>query len=136
MTGCSVCQLPADVRHLVDVEISRRTKFRTIAALCGLSKSTVHRHATKCLSRARFADHLAEKFNPRVNRLVISWPDDEVAPADFRGKKLNAYSGDEITQTRTTDHELVIEYAKPRLAPQRTICEEIADDKLSTSEEN
>jgi|SRR5579862_7778808 len=84
---CSVCALPFADRAAVENELSNGAAFRDLAAKCGLSKSSLHRHWTTCVNRRRLAE-LKQRREPKgESRVVVVWPSGEcnvgTASVDF-----------------------------------------------------
>lgn len=127
MPECSICTAPAYIRNAVDVELSRRTRLRDIAKMTHLSKSAIHRHSKRCVSRTSLQGLHTARFNPELHRVLTRWPNDPVCTPDVRGKTFVYSSPDPADhhsnpippdQLRPTDILLVVEYDKP--APTHT----------------
>ena len=83
-----MCSAPPDVLDAVNAAIRAKEKFRDLAARTAFSRASLHRHASKCISRDAVAAHKAGKFNPVSDLLWTQWPDGEITlqgvPHDFQ----------------------------------------------------
>jgi hypothetical protein len=108
--SCSVCALPADTLDAINSKIRAKAKFRALAAETGLSKSTLQRHASRCLPRETIAAHKSNAFNPATGRVFVLWPGEEFQAQDqFR-------AGDILLQV-SFEQTRVAHYGNPRAAP-------------------
>jgi hypothetical protein len=76
--SCSVCSLAdANILDAINKAIREKKKFRDLAAQTGISKSTLQRHAAKCLPLEILARHKSAGFDP-LYRFRTLWPGQEL----------------------------------------------------------
>ena len=114
---CSVCSSPVQVRNTINDQLRQGARLRDIASQCGISKSAIHRHRTKCVPRELLQAHRKAKLTD--SRIVAHWPTDETAPAETRGNFVLWNSGEVIAPSEVTADDLIfeIQYAAPVQPP-------------------
>jgi hypothetical protein len=121
MKICGICETAANAK-IVNQLLEQKTPMRKIAELTGFSKASVGRHAQRCVIRSQAAALKSTRFDPKVNRLLIRWADDPVAPEDTRGKIFVDHTHERgidrskpiaPAEIRETDFILCVEYEKP-----------------------
>jgi hypothetical protein len=86
---CTVCALPVADKAAVESKINAGAKFRELARLCGISKSSLHRHSVNCMPRNRLRELKNRRLAPAAeSRQIVLWPDEpfdvaQMKPEDF-----------------------------------------------------
>jgi hypothetical protein len=111
--ACRVCSAPAEVTATVNRALAEKVKLRDIAAQCGISKSSIHRHASKCIAREILAGYKAKVFDSRPKQVVVKWPDDSSCPAELRDRLTDGFQTIPAHQIDAVkDILFVVTYAK------------------------
>ena len=71
---CSVCSAPVEVQQAVNAALANRTKMRDIALAVGISKSSIHRHSQKCVTRTALNQYRGKR-EKQLGKTVVKWPD-------------------------------------------------------------
>jgi hypothetical protein len=71
---CSICSLPPDALAAINSKLRARVKFRDLARESGISKSTLQRHAAKCIEREILNQHKQTAAFDPLYRFHVQWP--------------------------------------------------------------
>jgi hypothetical protein len=117
---CSICAAGAAVTEAVNAQLAQKVFLRDIAAAVGVSKSAVHRHSKKCVSRAVLNNYRDKKAAVAHGRMLLIYEN----TVGENQRQTGVYflwegvgeSGAPITDVRPEDSAMVVQYA-PLLKP-------------------
>ena len=80
----NICWCQTALRQVVEavnLELAKKTKLRDISKMLGgsPSKSAIHTHAKRCVSRAILKEYAQLNAPSRNGRMIVQWPDGTAA---------------------------------------------------------
>jgi hypothetical protein len=99
--SCKVCSLDPAARNAIEAEIQKKTRYRDIEQMCGVSRSVLNKHALQCLAVRAMA--ATKKISFKNRRLIC-----HRLATDSDPESWDVFGGDEITRDQLQQTDIVI----------------------------